>query len=165
VSPVKMGVAAFKADLSRIVGVLEQRADEVAMRVGLRLADEVIAGDKYSPGTPVDEGFARNSWAVGIGAPAPPHQPPLPEKGSGSATGGNANGSSQGPATAAMLRMRAGETAYITSNCAYMERLEEGHSQQAPVGMVRVTVAAGQHIVDDVVREMTGGSGSAGGQG
>lgn len=45
-----------------------------------------------------------------------------------------------------------GETAYIVNNLPYAVPLEYGHSKQAPGGMVRVTVARFQQIVQEAIR-------------
>lgn len=48
--------------------------------------------------------------------------------------------------------MSAGQTAYIVNNLPYAIPLEYGHSEQAPAGMVRVTLARFQQIVDEAAR-------------
>lgn len=45
-----------------------------------------------------------------------------------------------------------GQTAYIVNNLIYAVPLEYGHSTQAPHGMVRVTLANFQRIVDEAIR-------------
>ncbi|AXA25644.1 hypothetical protein [Pseudomonas putida] len=45
-----------------------------------------------------------------------------------------------------------GQTAYIVNNLPYAVPLEYGHSTQAPHGMVRVTLAKFQAIVDQAIR-------------
>jgi hypothetical protein len=46
----------------------------------------------------------------------------------------------------------AGQVAYLINNLPYAIPLEYGHSKQAPGGMVRITVARFQQIVDEVIR-------------
>lgn len=46
----------------------------------------------------------------------------------------------------------AGQTAYLINNLPYAIPLEFGHSTQAPAGMVRITVARFQQIVDEAIR-------------
>jgi len=46
----------------------------------------------------------------------------------------------------------AGQAAYIINNLPYAIPLEYGHSTQAPKGMVRVTLARFQQIVNEAVR-------------
>lgn len=48
--------------------------------------------------------------------------------------------------------LTAGQTAYIVNNLPYALPLEQGHSSQAPHGMVRVTVARFQQIVNEAAR-------------
>lgn len=48
--------------------------------------------------------------------------------------------------------LSAGEVAYIVNNLPYAIPLEYGHSTQAPAGMVRVTVADFQRLVEDAIR-------------
>lgn len=62
-----------------------------------------------------------------------------------------------GGVTLAKLRLQvqaltAGETAYIVNNLPYGIPLEYGHSTQAPGGMVRITLARFQQIVDEATR-------------
>jgi hypothetical protein len=47
--------------------------------------------------------------------------------------------------------LTAGQTAYIVNNLPYGIALEYGHSTQAPSGMIRVTLARFQQIVDDAI--------------
>lgn len=48
--------------------------------------------------------------------------------------------------------LSAGEVAYIVNNLPYAIPLEYGHSSQAPGGMVRITVADFQRIVEEAIR-------------
>ncbi|WP_422847213.1 hypothetical protein ACOYR4_15410 [Acidovorax sp. M14] len=43
----------------------------------------------------------------------------------------------------------------ITNNVDYIVRLEEGHSQQAPQGMLRITLEESQDIADEIIRSKT----------
>ena len=44
-------------------------------------------------------------------------------------------------------KVRLGEKLYITNNLPYAKRIEDGYSQQAPAGMVKVTIAEFDSIV------------------
>ncbi|QIH09007.1 MULTISPECIES: hypothetical protein [unclassified Pseudomonas] len=62
-----------------------------------------------------------------------------------------------GNVTIAVLRtqvqsLTAGQTAYIVNNLPYAVPLEYGHSKQAPGGVVRITLARFQQIVDEAIR-------------
>lgn len=55
---------------------------------------------------------------------------------------------------AAIANFKAGQTIYVTNSVPYSRALEYGHSQQAPAGVVRTTVAEyGQHL-QNVVASM-----------
>jgi nitroimidazol reductase NimA-like FMN-containing flavoprotein (pyridoxamine 5'-phosphate oxidase superfamily) len=45
-----------------------------------------------------------------------------------------------------------GQTAYLVNNLPYAVPLEYGHSKQAPGGMVRITLARFQQVVDEAIR-------------
>jgi hypothetical protein len=53
---------------------------------------------------------------------------------------------------AAVSDFSAGQVAYLLNNLPYAVPLEYGHSTQAPGGMVRITVARFQQIVDAAIR-------------
>lgn len=53
---------------------------------------------------------------------------------------------------AAVSDLTAGQTAYLINNLPYAIPLEFGHSKQAPGGMVRITVARFQQIVQEAIR-------------
>jgi hypothetical protein len=50
------------------------------------------------------------------------------------------------------IEFKAGQTAFIVNNLPYAIPLEFGHSTQAPGGMVRITVARFQQIVQEAIR-------------
>lgn len=81
--------------------------------------------------TPVDTGRARASWQVSEKT-IPTGTPPA-----GSYTGG----AKSADALAAIGKVTGTQTIYIVSNLDYIEPLENGHSAQAPVGMVRISIA------------------------
>jgi hypothetical protein len=76
--------------------------------------------------TPVDTGRARANWQVGIDADP----------------SGQVDYQGQDALVAGLSVIAAMPlcTAYITNNVEYIERLEEGHSKQAPAGMLSVTL-------------------------
>ena len=72
--------------------------------------------------TPVDTGRAKDNWQCTIGSPA-----------SGEAM-------TNETAMIATIPQHAGEKVYLTNNVPYIQKLEYGHSQQAPSGMVRISI-------------------------
>lgn len=109
------------------------KMDEFAHRVGLSpgLVVKRVALDLFSRivrKTPVDTGRARASWNISAGAP----DLSIPE---------GQTFSAKNPTQAlSNVNVESGQTIYITSNLSYIVPLEEGHSQQAPAGMVAVSI-------------------------
>ena len=149
-----MSVANFVASLRRWDTRFATKIDKVVERVAFVCAENLIVGGEYSPGTPVDTGFARASWWVAIGD-ASPSAP------AGTLTvlgpGGNVAGQgSVNAATLALLGVRAGQTIWIVNGAHYIRFLEYGHSRQAPAGFLRLTVRNGQAILDRAARDIFG---------
>ena len=82
--------------------------------------------------TPVDTGRARGNWQCTIGSPF------MGEDDSGSVMKANS-----------VIPRRAGSVVYLTNNVPYIGKLEyDGHSRQAPAGMVRVSVALFEGVLN-----------------
>ncbi|MFU6376422.1 HK97 gp10 family phage protein [Metapseudomonas otitidis] len=92
--------------------------------------------------SPVDTGRFRGNWQFSIDAPAQGTLDTVDP--AGAATSARLVGDA--------LLFRAGETAYVVNNLPYAIPLEYGHSDQAPGGMVRITVARFQQIVLEAIR-------------
>lgn len=145
----------FQLDLSRLTTTVQRAADLVVRDVAFDVVENIVVGGAVSPGTPVDTGFARNSWVVGLNAPGTPRQPDTPP-----ADGAPPVGDPVGEAAPALAGVTAGDTVYLTSNTAYMPILEDGGSQaQAPQGMVRLTLAGAQTLVDAAVARVNAAGG------
>jgi len=96
----------------------------------------LVAGKDYVGGR------FRGNWQFSIGAPAEGELDQVDPAGG---------------VTLAKLRLQVeqltiGQTAYIVNNLPYAVPLEYGHSKQAPGGMVRITLARFQQIVDETIR-------------
>lgn len=119
--------------------------DDVAEQ--LDIAVEVVARKltldawgKLTKRTPVDTGRARASWQISVSEPyAGP--PPTP-------------GVHAAPSEPGVAEIDGTTSIFITSVLAYMEALENGHSGQAPQGMVRITVAEMAAEIDSVVGDL-----------
>lgn len=88
--------------------------------------------------TPVDTGRARSSWNLSIGRPntaVPPEGPP----GQGKHKDKPSPPVEPVNPVPPLEKVDGEEIIYITSSLPYIERLENGHSKQAPVGMVMVS--------------------------
>ena len=89
--------------------------------------------------TPVDKGQAKNSFFVNLGGS------------NGGEVGRSGPDKSGGDSINAIqaetTRLRMGDSILLYSNLPYIERLEDGYSDQAPTGMVKTTVADWPQIV------------------
>tara|TARA_R110000787_G_scaffold6179_10_gene21989 strand:+ start:229 stop:633 length:405 start_codon:yes stop_codon:yes gene_type:complete len=117
-------VGSFEADVNKFQRKTVGKMDQIVRKVALELFTRII----YK--TPVDTGRARANWQVSIGTPAA-GTVEIDDK-SGNATVSQATAKSAG--------FKAGDTIYLANNLPYIRRLEEGYSQQAPAGMVALTV-------------------------
>ena len=79
--------------------------------------------------SPVDTGYFRRNWQVSVDVPA-----------TGTVGDKPAAGSKAGPPSAPDIPKGALHV-WITNNVQYAESLENGHSKQAPHGMVAISVA------------------------
>jgi hypothetical protein len=118
--------------------------DDFARRVGLsgttvakRVAFDVFA--RIVRKTPVDKGRARASWTISVNNADRTVQPdgqasyPVPQVGA--------------------LNVQPGDSIWISNNLPYIVKLEEGHSQQAPAGMVAVSLAEVDTAMSRLERE------------
>ncbi len=88
----------------------------------------------------MDTGRARSNWQVNLDGPATGVVEPLDRSGQTAMDRGQVVVSSY----------RGGgknDSIHITNNLPYIERLNEGHSAQAPTGFVELAVAAGVSAV------------------
>lgn len=86
-------------------------------------------------------GRFRANWTVTIGSPSETTTEKVDPSGNAAITAG----------AAVLKKAKLGTVVYLMNNLPYAQRLEEGWSKQAPVGMVRVTVAEFLGIVNEVV--------------
>lgn len=104
---------------------VEQRVHATTRLVALEALRRVVMK------TPVDTGRARGSWQVAVSV-RPTGEVDIYDKYGGLTI---AEGSRE------IAQVGPNEVIYIASNLPYIERLEGGHSQQAPQGMVATTIA------------------------
>lgn len=105
---------------------------------------------KISRRNPVDTGLSRSRWTIREGEPdntpytrpeakkgqpKPPLPPPPPRDPPGGFTGT--------------------EIVYITNNVNYVEYLEQGSSQQAPSGMIKISVIETEAEVAQLLQSLT----------
>lgn len=126
----------FSAQLGQFAEQTKEKMDAIFQDVIVELGESVIML------SPVDTGRFKGNWQ--LTADAPSNQSLI-------------NYDKEGFRTLEKLvsvanTLEAGQKAYIVNNLRYSIPLEFGYSQQAPSGMVRVTLARFQQIVNDAVR-------------
>lgn len=93
--------------------------------------------------SPVDTGRFRSNWMVGIGS-----------KDSSTVTTEDKTGeASMARVAPAMATWKPGQSIFITSSLPYAQRIEYGWSDQAPGGVVRLTVQDFRDYVSKAVQE------------
>lgn len=111
----------FASELKQATGSINKQIDRTWRRSVSRAFNQVINS------TPVDTGQARNSWLMGD-------------------NNDGAVGSRPLNVSERMVPV-VGNSVLLYSNLPYIEKLENGSSNQAPNGMVKVAVAAWPNIV------------------
>lgn len=112
-----MSVASFNADLKKFSKQTGLQLDVIVRKLALDAYDAVTKK------TPVDTGRAKGNWNLGAGkmdtvvTEETRTKHPTLKKGDGK------------------------KVLYITNHLPYIQALENGHSTQAPIGMVDVTVS------------------------
>lgn len=127
----------FQADLDGFAKKLDIKKSTVVKKVVLDLWTGITRR------TPVDTGRARANWFVTQGAPT--DRVDLHE---GAKTGGVA-----APDQPDVGEITGDEPVFIINNLPYIEALENGHSKQAPAGMVKLAIQAEQAALDRAVIE------------
>lgn len=133
-----MATDSFNREATRFAAKLPGKQLIFIRRIGAELFRDIMLG------TPVDTGHLRNNWQVGINRriTSVKAKPATAGKGKGRARKVAAGRGTGGPALGAGIRKIQGikkpfPTIYITNNLPYAVPIEEGHSSQAPSGMVR----------------------------
>ena len=132
---------------SRNTGI---KFDKVLRKVVIDITSDIVRM------TPVDTGHARSNWFWGVQVVSD-EDATLSKSGAPSLT----------RAASFASTVRSGGVVYLTNNLPYIMALEfgsgrgggpkttaDGHSTQAPAGMVRITVARWQSIVDRAARKL-----------
>lgn len=127
----------FKADLDKLAKKLDIKKSTVVKKVVIDLWNGVTRR------TPVDTGRARANWFVTQGAPT--DRVDLHE---GAKKGGVA-----APIPPDVGEITGDESVFIINNLPYIEALENGHSKQAPAGMVKLAIQAEEAAIARAIIE------------
>lgn len=128
----------FSAQIQAFVDQTKEDLEELFRVVVIEVGTSVI---KMSP---VDTGRFRGEWQFTIDTPA------ATQNGRVDPTGGAA----VAEVVDGALLLQVGQTAWLVNLLPYAIPLEYGHSDQAPNGMVRLTVARFQQIVEEAARNL-----------
>jgi len=129
-------------DLQRIAQRNKAKMVKVAQNSLMRIGGAIVAK------SPVDSGRFKNNWMSAYGAPDESTTNSFAKT-----KLGEGRGAVVGRLKAKLDLLDTGQFFYFTNSLPYAERLEYGWSQQAPSGMVRLSVAGWQSIVEDEIRK------------
>lgn len=146
----------FAADLEAFfVEDVEANATAALHEAAQLAAEAIVVGNQYGPGAPVDTGFLRASFRIGIGAPA--SGPSAPPKSTGRRPG-DAPQFAAPPIGPEVLQAQLGQTIFITTNVQYGEYVEfleqrrrYGKFAGASTTFIRPVELRWPRIVEDVV--------------
>lgn len=111
----------FRANFARLIERAGDNVQAVVRRTALELQAQMIQK------SPVDTGRFKGNWQAGTGT-------------ANGSTGDEANSDALARAAVVLQGWKPGQTIYLTNSMPYATRLEFGWSQQAPAGMVRLSV-------------------------
>ncbi len=117
----------FALSLTKFGEVTREEARVIFQKITIDLDTRVVLG------TPVDEGRARGNWFPSLNKPSGAMDEKSLDK-----SGNKAIAAATSVASGAEL----GDTVWLTNNLPYILPLENGHSGQAPEGMVDLNLNA-----------------------
>ncbi len=126
----------FAESLAAFAEQTREAIDNVFREVVIEIGSSVI---RLSP---VDTGRFKGNWQFTIGSPSNQSLD----------TADKAGHETIATLVAQVSSLEAGKIAYIVNNLVYGVPLEYGHSAQAPAGMVQITLARFQQIVEEAIR-------------
>lgn len=115
----------FNASVNKFIKTIPERANDIKTAVALRLLERIVDM------TPVDTGRARGNWTVSVDSPRLDATKRKTKSGSSAVMAG----------AAVIATVTGGQSIWINNNLPYIERLENGYSNQAPAGMLSVSLA------------------------
>lgn len=124
----------FSDSLAKYCKAAGDQIDTVVRKTAIDLQASMIEK------SPVDTGRFKSNWKCGIGA-------------INSDASAAPNADAQGRTVAVLQGYKPGNTIWLTNSLPYAKRLENGWSQQAPAGMVRLTMQDFQQAVKRAIGE------------
>lgn len=127
----------FEIGLRKFAEKTELKINDVVRKIGLEVYSSVVMR------SPVDTGRFRGNWNLSL-ANFDPSVSELTDK----------EGAASIASASISIADYKGGSIYISNNLPYAQRLEDGWSKQAPVGMLRITVVEFQGMVNKVVNSV-----------
>lgn len=143
----------FELDLRAFIDKAKGNAETVVRKVGIdmlaRIIDRSPVGNPSLWKDPPPPGYVggrfRGNWQVTFGAQASAEVARIDPNGSATKAAGSA----------VLAAYRSGiNSIWLTNTVPYAQRLEYGHSSQAPQGMARITSAEFQQFVNKAAQEL-----------
>ena len=128
----------FSGDIRRFNEKVEKSANAIFRGTALNLFGKIVKR------TPVLTGRLINNWRAGINS--------APTETTG-ATSKNGTLSTRS-ANSTTARAKLGDSIYYVNNLPYAQGIEDGRSQKAPAGMVKVTVAEFKQAVAEQAKKV-----------
>lgn len=127
-----MASSSFSLDISEWAKQTQSDIALVVRKTSLDMFSRIVMR------SPVDTGRFRNNWNVSIGKPVSDTNDGVDPSG----------GKAIGKIAAVSATYKLGDTIWMSNGLPYSWPLERGHSKQAPIGMVGITVQETQSIFD-----------------
>lgn len=118
----------FSGDIAKFTKKTADKTEKVFRATALDIFGKIVKA------TPVDEGRARGNWQMTLNTPSD-----------------KVLDTTTVQSTGAINRATNEDEIFITNNLPYIVALENGHSKQAPAGMVKTTLNEFEAIVNDNV--------------
>lgn len=130
-------MSAFTLQLQQFADKAKDNAELVVRKVGIDIYSQIIMK------SPVDTGRFRANWVVGSSA-------------IGTTTTATDPGGAKTIAAGSqkIMKVQLGQSIWLSNSLPYARRLEYGWSQQAPSGMVRLTIAEWNRYIENAVRSL-----------
>ena len=138
------GIRGFEKALNVFAKGIGIGVETVIKKVSLQVFTGVVKK------TPVDKGRARASWVIGVERPT--SSPPISKNKTFSPSEATAQASLE---LTKLSKVKPWSTVFVSNSVPYIERLEDGYSEQArdPDGMVAVTLAEVERDIKRIGKE------------
>lgn len=135
------GLRSFAQRMRAYADDIPEQVNALKIALANEFATEVV------PATPVDTGRARGNWKAGLNS-APSTQVVGAFGGRGSARFGAQGDGGLAQITSTTRRAKPGDKILITNNVPYINRLNDGYSNQAPKRFVQIALQRATVLIE-----------------